>query len=125
MTPLGSHSHVGSDVVVTAHSQHDLDIGGAVAVGGFVWLQAVDTADRRVVAGVAGSAICDRAGIVLGCVWLSTDSTGVAVSCTSLCGVTIELAFVASGGGAKGDIFGNHAFAVEQSKAVGTERLLG
>jgi len=35
---LGGHRHVSGCRVVTAHSQRDLDIGGAASVGGFVWL---------------------------------------------------------------------------------------
>ena len=35
---LGGHRRVSGCRVVVAHSQHDLDIGGAASVGGFVWL---------------------------------------------------------------------------------------
>jgi len=35
---LGSHRHVSGCHVVAVHSQHDVDIGGAASVGGFVWL---------------------------------------------------------------------------------------
>jgi hypothetical protein len=45
--------------------------------------------------------------------WLSTDGTGVVDSSTPLCGVPIELTFVATGGWAEGDVFSNLAFTVE------------
>jgi len=35
---LGGHRRVSGCRVVAAHSQRDLDIGGAASVGGFVWL---------------------------------------------------------------------------------------
>jgi len=35
---LGGHRRVSGYRVVTAHSQRDLDIGGAASVGGIVWL---------------------------------------------------------------------------------------
>ena len=35
---LGGHCRVNGCRVVAAHSQHNLDIGGAASVGGFVWL---------------------------------------------------------------------------------------
>ena len=46
-----------------------------------------------------------------------TDSAGVVVCHTSLSGVPVLLAFVASGGGAEGDVFGDGAFAVEHREA--------
>jgi hypothetical protein len=88
-------------------------------------LLAVDTADRRVITGVASFAVRDCAWMVFRSVGLGTDSTSVTISGTALGGVPIELAFVAASGGAKGDILGNLAFAVEHSKAFSTERLLG
>lgn len=88
-------------------------------------LLAVGAADRRVVTGVASSAVRDRTWMVLGSVWLSTDGTGVVDSSTPLSGVPIELTFVAASGGAEGDVFSNLAFPVENSDAGSTQRLLG
>jgi len=36
--PLGGHCSVHGCCVVAAQFQHDLDVGGAASVGGFVWL---------------------------------------------------------------------------------------
>jgi hypothetical protein len=90
-----------------------------------VGLLAVGTADRWMIAGVAGFAVRDRAWVVFGSVELRTDSTSVAISSATLSRVSIELAFVAASGRAEGDILSNLAFTVEYSKAFGTERLLG
>ena len=122
---LDRHCRVGCCGVVTAHSQHDFDEGGAVSVTGFVWLLAVGTTDRGVVAGVSGLAVSDRARVVFGGVWLGTDSTGVVAGGAALGGVSERLAFVAACGGAERDVFGDGAFSVKHGEAGGTERLLG
>jgi hypothetical protein len=90
-----------------------------------VELLAVGTADRWMIAGVAGFAVRDRARVVFGSVGLRTDSTSVAISSATLGRMSIELVFVAASGRSKGDIFSNLAFTVEDSKAFSTERLLG
>ena len=121
---LGGYRRVSGCRVVVPHSQQDLDIGGAASVGGFVWLQAVGAADRRVVARVPCSAVRYRAQMILGGVGLCTHSAGVVAGSTALCRVPKGMVFVALGGGAEGDVFGNRAFAVKHGKAGGTERLL-
>ena len=63
--------------------------------------------------------------MILRGVGLGTYSTGVVADSTALCWVAVGLAFVALGGGAKGDVFGNGAFSVKYLKAGGTEGLLG
>ena len=88
-------------------------------------LLAVGTADRRMIAGVASSAVCDRVCMVFGSVGLGTDSTSVAICSATLSRVSIELAFVAASGRAESDVLSNLAFTVEHSKAFSTERLLG
>jgi hypothetical protein len=88
-------------------------------------LLAVGTADRRMIAGVASSAVCDRAWMVFGSMRLGTDSTSVAISSATLSRVSIDLAFIAASGRAKGDVLSNLAFTVEHSKSFSTERLLG
>ena len=71
------------------------------------------------------SAVCNRAGVILHGVWLGTYSAGVVAGGAVLCWVAIGLAFVALGGGAKGDVFGDGAFSVKHREAGGTEELLG
>jgi len=74
---------------------------------------------------VSCSAVCNRAGVILHGVWLGTYSAGVVAGGAVLCWVAIGLAFVALGGGAKGDVFGDGEFSVKHRKAGGTEGLLG
>ena len=71
------------------------------------------------------SAVCNRAGVILRGVGLGTYSTGVVAGGAALCWVVIGLAFVALGGGADGDVFGDGAFSVKHRKAGGTDGLLG
>jgi len=120
-----SHSRVGGCGVVASQCHHDLDVGSAVSVGGFVWLLAVGTADRGVVARVSGFAVSDRTGVASGRVVLGTDCAGMVAGSTSLGWVPELLALVALGGGAERDVFGNVAFAVKHREACSTERLLG
>ena len=120
-----SHRCVGCCSVVVPQFQHDLGVGGAVSVGCLVWLEAVDTADRGVVARVSCSAVHDRVGVVLGGMGLGTYGTGVVAGSVALGRMPICLAFVASGGGAEGDVFGKVAFAVEHREAGSSEKLLG
>jgi len=77
-----------------------------------------------VVARVHCSALRYRTRMILGGVGLCTHSAGVVAGGAALRRVPKGLAFVALGGGAKGDVFGNSAFAVEHGEAGGTERLL-
>ena len=88
-------------------------------------LLAVGTADWGVRVGVPDFAFANRTGVFAGGVVLAADGTNVAVVGAALGGVPILLALVALGGGTKGYIFGEVAFAVEQGEAGGTERLLG
>jgi len=90
-----------------------------------VWLLAVSTVDWRVYAGVPGFAVTNRTGVFSDGVVLGADGTGVAIVGAALGGVPIFLALVALGGGAKGYVFGEVAFAVEQGRAGGTKALLG
>jgi len=53
--------------------------------------------------------------------WGCAHSAGVVACGAALCWVPKGLAFVALGGGAKGDVFGNRVFAVELGDAGGTE----
>jgi len=69
------------------------------------------------------SAVRYRTRIILGGVGLCTHSTGVVAGGAVLRWVPKDLAFVALGGGAEGDVFGNSAFAVEHGEAGSTERL--
>jgi len=55
--------------------------------------------------------------------WGSAHSAGVVAGGAALRRVPKGLAFVALGGRAEGDVFGNSAFAVEHGEAGGTERL--
>ena len=71
------------------------------------------------------SAVCNRVGVILHGVGLGTYSTCVVAGGTALCWVAIGLAFVALGGGAEGDVFGNSAFSVKHRVAGSTEGLLG
>ena len=87
-------------------------------------MQAVGAVDRWVVARVSCSAVRYRARMILGGVGFCTYSAGVVASGTALRRVPKGMAFVALGGGAEGDVFGNRVFAVEHGKAGGTERLL-
>jgi len=70
------------------------------------------------------SAVCYRTQMILGGVGLCTHSTGVVAGGATLRRVPKGLAFVALGGGAEGDVFGNSVFAVEHGKAGGNERPL-
>ena len=90
-----------------------------------MWLLAVGVADWRVCAGVSSFAVANCTGVFLGGVVLGTDSTGMAVICVAFGRVPVLLALVALGGGAKGYVFGEIVFAVEQGKAGGTKGLLG
>ena len=76
------------------------------------------------VARVPCSAVHYRTWMSLGGVGLCTHSIGVIAGDAALRRVPKGLGFVALGGGAKGDVFGDSAFAVEHGKAGGTERLL-
>jgi len=78
----------------------------------------------QVVARVPCFAVRYRTWMILGGVGLCTHSAGVVAGGAALCQVPKGLAFVALGGGAKGDVFGNSVFAVEHGVAGGTERLL-
>ena len=71
------------------------------------------------------SAVCNRAGVILRGVGLGTYSTCVVAGGTALCWVAIGLAFVALGGGAEGDVFGDSTFLVKHRVAGSTEGLLG
>ena len=70
------------------------------------------------------SAVHYRTRMILGGVGLCIYGAGVVAGGAALRWVPKGLAFVALGGGAEGDVFGNSAFAVEHGKAGGTERLL-
>ena len=67
------------------------------------------------------SAVRNHAGVILRGVGLDTYSTGVVAGGGALCWVAIGLAFVALGGGAEGDVFGDGAFSVKHREAGGTE----
>jgi len=97
LVPLGNHGHVGSCRVVASQCHHDLCIGGAVPVGGFVWLLAVHTANRGVVAGVPSLAVSDCTWVTVGGVHLGAYRTGVVVGSAVLGGVPVLLALVALG----------------------------
>ena len=70
------------------------------------------------------SAVHDCTWVILCGVGLGTHGTGVVAGGAVLGRVSIGLAFVALGGGAKGDVLGYGAFAVEHCEAGGTKRLL-
>jgi len=125
VVPLGGHSRLGGCGVVASQCQHDLDIGWAVSVRGFVWLLAVGAADWRVCAGVPGFAVANRTRVFACGVVLGANGAGVAAGCTALGGVPVLLTFVALSGWAEGDVFGQVAFAVEQGEAGCTKRFLG
>jgi len=74
---------------------------------------------------VSCSAISNRTRVILRGVGLGTYSTGVVAGGAALCWVAIGLAFVALGGGAEGDVFGDGAFSVKNREAGGTKGLLG
>jgi len=74
---------------------------------------------------VSRSAIRDRVWVILCGVGLGGHGAGVVAGGAALCWVPYGLAFVALGGGAEGDIFGDGAFLVEHREAVSTEGLLG
>jgi len=59
--------------------------------------------------------------MILGGVGLCTYSAGVVAGSAVLCWVPKGLAFVALGGGAEGDVFGNSAFAIEHGEVGDTE----
>jgi hypothetical protein len=89
-----------------------------------VWLLAVGTANRRVVAVVSGFAVLNRTWVVFGCVWLGTNGTSRAISSTALRWVSIGLTFVASGGGSKRNVFGDIAFSVKHYESGSAKRFL-
>jgi len=62
--------------------------------------------------------------MILGGVGLCTHSADVVAGGAALHWVPKGLAFVALGGRAEGDVFGNSAFAVEHGEAGCTKRLL-
>jgi len=74
---------------------------------------------------VSCSAVRNHAGVILRGVGLGTYSTGVVAGGAALYWVAIGLAFVALGGVAEGDVFGDGAFSIKHRKAGGTEGLLG
>jgi hypothetical protein len=89
-----------------------------------VWLLAANAANRGVVASMPGFAISDSTWVIFCVVWFGADSTGVVVCGTALRGVTIQLAFVASGRGAERNVFGDIALTVEHRELSRTKRLL-
>jgi len=76
-----------------------------------------------VVARVPCSAVRYRTQVILGGMGLCRHSAGVVAGGAALRWVSKALTFVALGGRAEGDVFGNSAFAVEHAEAGGTERL--
>jgi len=94
---LDSHSRIGRCGIVMSQSHHELDIGGAVSIGGFVLLLAVGAADRGVIARVSSFAVSDPTGVASGCVGLGTECAGVVADGKSLGWVPKLLAFVALG----------------------------
>ena len=89
-----------------------------------MWLLAVGTANRRVVAGVPSFAICNRTWVVFGCVWLGTNGASIAISSTALRWVPIGLTFVASGRRSKGNVVGDITFSVKHCESGSSERFL-
>jgi len=74
---------------------------------------------------VSCSAVRDRAWVVLLGVGLGAHGAGVVAGSAALCRVPKGLAFVALGGGAECDVFGDGAFSVEHREAGSTKGLLG
>jgi len=74
---------------------------------------------------VSCSAIRDRTWVILRGVGLGAHGAGVVAGSAALCWVPKGLAFVALGGGAEGDVFGDGAFSVEHREAGSTKGLLG
>ena len=89
-----------------------------------MWLLAADTANRRMVAGVPSFAISDCTWVIFCGMWMCADSTGMSVRSAALSGMSVELAFVASGTRCKRNVFGNLALAVKHCKLCGSKRLL-
>ena len=56
---------------------------------------------------------------------MGTHGTYVVAGSAALGRVPVGLAFVALGGGAEGDVFGDGAFSVKHCEAGGTKGLLG
>ena len=70
------------------------------------------------------SAIRDRVWVILRGVGLGAYGAGVVAGSAVLCWVSKGLAFVALGGGAEGDVFGDGAFSVEHREAGSTRDFL-